>query len=296
MLQYEKYPLSRLISIQEIVSADYLLGVHPAVSRHAHQDAWELCCCMKGQVTVLKDTLSVPLAEGEITLIQPGTQHNILVEDKTAQTFVISFTCVSKHLRTLQNTVISADEDLLSLFRKMHHELKRSFRQKDTELHLMHFTPSENSPIGAEQMISCYLEQAVILMLRSVTMRSGNIVRTRHFQEALQDYLAEQVHAYISEHITEPLRVETLASHFHYSRGRFSAMIKDATGFSPSELITFRRIRRAKELLAEGEKTVSQIAEELCFASPQYFSYKFTKEVGCPPSHYAQQAAKEAEE
>lgn len=296
MLQYEKYPLSRLISIQEIVSADYLIGVHPAVTRHAHQDAWELCCCMEGTVTVLKDELSVPLSKGEIALIQPGTRHNTLIEDKTAETFIISFTCVCKHLRALQNTVIAADDSLLSLFRKMRHELERSFRQTDDRLHLMHFTPNENSPIGAEQMICCYLEQAVIRMLRSVTMRSGHIVRTRHFQEAMQEYLTDQVYAYIREHIHEPLQVEALAAHFHYSRGRFSAIIKQSTGFSPSELITQERIRRAKQLLAEGQKTVTQIAEELCFASPQYFSYKFAKEVGCPPSLYAEQDEKEAEE
>ena len=296
MFQYEKYPLSRLISIQEIVSADYLIGVHPAISRHTHQDAWELCCCMEGQVTVLKDALSVPLQKGEIALVQPGVRHNILIEDKNALTFVISFTCVCKHLRSLQNTVICADDALLSLFRKMRHELERSFQKTDAALHLMHFTPNASSPIGAEQMICCYLEQAVILMLRSVTMRSGHIVRTQHFQEALQGYLAEQVHTYIQQHITEPLRVDTLAAHFHYSRGRFSAIIKQSTGLSPVELITFARIRRAKVLLTESKKTVAQIAEELCFASPQYFSYKFTKEVGCPPSQYAAQAEKEAEE
>jgi AraC-like DNA-binding protein len=243
---------------------------------------------MDGQVTVLKDDLSVPLNKGEIAFIQPGSRHNILIEDKNALTFVISFTCVCKHLRNLQNTVIPADDALLSLFRKMRRELERSFQKTDAALHLMHFTPNANSPIGAEQMICCYLEQAVILMLRSVTMRSGKVIRTGHFQEALQNYLTDQVHTYIREHIYEPLRVDALAAHFHYSRGRLSTILKGATGMSLGEIITYERIREAKKLLTEGEKSVAQIAELLCFASPQYFSYKFSKEVGCPPSQYAE--------
>lgn len=287
MIEYEKYPLSRLVDVQEIVSADYMTGVHPAISRHAHQEAWELCCCMEGEMFVLKDEQKIPLVRGEIALVQPGIKHNVLVERKDTVSFIISFTCVCKHLRSLQDTVISAGDELLSLFRKMRRELERSFQQDEAVLHLYHFTPSANSPLGAEQMVCCYLEQAVILMLRSVTMRSGRIIRTGHFQEALQNYLTDQVHTYIREHITEPLRVEALASHFHYSRGRLSTILKGTTGMSLNEIITYERIRRAKQLLTEGEKTVAQIAEELCFASPQYFSYKFSKEVGCPPSQYA---------
>jgi len=297
MIEYEKYPLSRLVDVHEIVSADYMTGVHPAISRHAHQDAWEVCFCMEGEAFVLKDNQQIPISQGEIALIQPGIQHNILVERKDTVMFVISFTCACKPLRSLQDAVITAGDELLSLFRKMRRELERSFRQDDPTLHLYHFTPSANSPLGAEQMVCCYLEQAVILMLRSVTMRSGKVIRTGHFQEALQNYLTDQVHTYIREHITEPLRVEALANHFHYSRGRLSTILKGTTGMSLSEIITYERIRRAKQLLLAEEMSVAQIAEELCFASPQYFSYKFSQEVGCPPSQYAQMIHKlESEE
>ena len=296
MIEYEKYPLSRLVDVQEIVSADYMTGVHPAISRHAHQEAWELCCCMEGELFVLKDDQKILLNAGEVALIQPGMKHNILVERKDTVSFIISFTCVCKHLRTLQDAVISAGDDLLSLFRKMRRELERSFQQDAAVLHLYHFTPSTNSPLGAEQMVCCYLEQAVILMLRSVTMRSGKVIRTGHFQEALQNYLTDQVHTYIREHIYEPLRVDALSAHFHYRRGRLSTILKRTTGMSLGEIITYERIREAKKLLTEGEKSVAQIAELLCFASPQYFSYKFSTEVGCPPSLYAASLQEDAEE
>ena len=54
------------------------------------------------------------------------------------------------------------------------------------------------------------------------------------------------------------------------------------------ELTASEAIARSKELLAANEKTVTEIAAELGYSSPQYFSRKFTQEVGCPPSQYAQ--------
>jgi len=296
VIEYEKYPLLRIADVQEIVSADYMIGLHPAYYHHAHQDAWELCCCVEGEAVVFKDGRQIPISKGEVVLIQPGVRHNTLVERKDTVTFIISFTCVCRHLRSLQDSIIVADEELLSLFRKMRRELERSFRQETPTLHLYHFTPSGDAALGAEQMICCYLEQAIILMLRSVTMKSGSIVRTAHLQEALQHYLSEQVHSYIREHLHQPLRAEDLAAHFHYSRGRLSAIMKAVTGMSLGSLITYERIQAAKRLLVEGDLTVQQVAESLCYPSAQYFSYRFSREVGCPPSQYAQSVREGKEE
>ena len=49
-LAYTKYPLSRIVSVQEIVSADYVRGNKLSVWHHVHQEAWELCFCMRGEV------------------------------------------------------------------------------------------------------------------------------------------------------------------------------------------------------------------------------------------------------
>ena len=54
-------------------------------------------------------------------------------------------------------------------------------------------------------------------------------------------------------------------------------------------MITYQRIKRAKILLLDQKLSVTQISEILGFSSPQYFSHKFTEQVGCPPSKYASQ-------
>ena len=285
-IKYEPYRMSRQITIQELVSADYIQGLHPFMMDHSHQQAWELCACLEGQLQVMKGSKVIPLDAGNLMLIQPGIHHDIASEDRKLAAFIVSFTCSGEDLRPLQETVLPFQDEQNALFRNLVRELKASFVQDEDALHLYHFLPAEHSPMGAEQLICGYLEQIIILLFRSITMNQGQVVSKGSFKEALQSYLAEQVSTYIDEHLGQHLTVEALAGHFHYSRTHLSISYKAATGLSVGEYITFARISKAKILLLEQEKSVAQISEELGLATPQYFSYKFTQEVGVAPSRY----------
>lgn len=298
MLHYEKYPLSRIVSVQEIVSADYVKGAHPSSNLHTHQEAWEVCVCMEGEMIVIRDDRQYALEPGQILFVQPGMAHDIAIHEKSGAAIVVSFTCTnSEHLRPLQETVLMADTMQLKLFSRILDELRAAFERTTadlSQLHYIEFIPSESSPLGAEQMICCYLEQLIIFLLRSTTMSQGQVVPSGQFKEAIQAYLADQITLYIKEHITERLTVESIANHFHYSRARLSTIYKAYTSFGINEMITYTKIKRAKELLSEQQLSVTQISELLGFSSPQYFSHKFTKEVGVPPSKYVSQAMEEA--
>ena len=294
MINYEKYRLSRIVTVQEIESADYVKGLHPSTHDHFHEEAWELCVCLQGEITVIRDYRQFKLATGQILFIQPGLNHDVSVYKKDSSAFVVSFTCTnSEHLRPLQDAVITAEEAQLDMFQKMIVELDSTFQRSAGALHLYQFIPSAESPLGAEQMICCYLEQVIITLLREATKNQGQIVRSGHFKEAIQTYLVAQVTSYIEEHLGERLTVEAIAAHFHYSRARLSTIYKFHTGFGINEMITYKRIKQAKILLSEQKKSVAQISEELGFSSPQYFSHKFTEAVGVPPSKFTAQSNEE---
>jgi len=260
----------------------------PVSPKHIHEDAWEIAVCLDGEASILQGSGYVPLNAGEVILIPPGVHHDIVISKIGTAVFAVSFTCASsEHLRPIQNRIQLGGEVLLNIFRKIIQEVETTFVASQDTLHLYQFVPSADSPLGAEQMICCYLEQILITLLRTGVMNQGQVVRSSQLQEAIQTYLADQIATYIREHIGERLTVEQIATHFHYSRARLSTIYKQITGVGINESITSLRIFRAKQMLREKNKTVSQISEELGFASPQYFSHKFTQIVGCPPSRYA---------
>ena len=287
--KYETYPLSHIVSVQAIVTADYVQGLFPAGSMHSHDSAWELCACLSGETVLIKENRQILLRAGELAFVQPGCQHDISSSHKESVAFVVSFTCSDssgQYLHLMENTLLPANETVVPLLENIKSELLTTFEQNYEPMHLCHFVPSTDSPLGAEQMICCYLELTILMLLRNMTMDQGRLCPTGKLRGALQIYLVDQVTNYIQAHLHEKLSVEQIAAHFHYSRSRLSTIYKEITGFGIRERIIYERINRAKIMLAEGNKPVFQIAEELGFSAPHYFSRVFTEVVGCSPREY----------
>ena len=69
-------------------------------------------------------------------------------------------------------------------------------------------------------------------------------------------------------------------------RTNLYAKIKALTDHSPARLIRNTRLTRAKELLKTSDLNISQIAFEVGFQDPAYFSRAFSKEFGISPNKY----------
>ena len=284
--QYEKYRLSRLVCVNEIVSADYVQGDLPP-SPHSHKDAWEMGCCISGQASVYYGKHIVTLQAGEVFFVPPGVSHAFILDESIQNTiFVISFTCADGPVKLLRCRTLQITPQQEQIISQTIRELMDAFSRSKPGLRMYHFEPNPDAPLGAEQMILCYLEQLLIGFLRAITMRKGVIITGTHFEKSIGNYQIDTVRRYIREHLHEELSVENLAREFHYSRTRLSVLFKEATGQTINECITFERIAKAKHLLVEGKMSISQISRAVGYTSPQYFSRRFSQIVGCAPSDY----------
>lgn len=68
------------------------------------------------------------------------------------------------------------------------------------------------------------------------------------------------------------LNVDTLASMMGLGRSQFYRKIKALTNYSPVELLRNLRLKQAREMLTMTEKTIGEIAYEVGFSSPAYFT------------------------
>ena len=80
--------------------------------------------------------------------------------------------------------------------------------------------------------------------------------------------------------------VRYFADKVFLSPNYFGDLIKKETGKNPQEYIQSKIIDTAKDMLADTEKTVNQIADELGFQYSQHFNRLFKKVAGYTPSEY----------
>lgn len=80
------------------------------------------------------------------------------------------------------------------------------------------------------------------------------------------------------------LNVDELASEMGLGRSQFYRKIKALTNYSPVELIRNLRLKRARHLLSTTDRSISEIAYEVGFSTPAYFSKCYREAFGETPS------------
>ncbi len=93
-------------------------------------------------------------------------------------------------------------------------------------------------------------------------------------------------------HLDQDLSVPALAAVAHMSPFYFSRLFKQSTGLSPHQYLLRQRIRRAKELLADGRRRVAEVSYELGFPHQSHFTTVFRKLVGMTPRAYQRQGGR----
>ena len=94
---------------------------------------------------------------------------------------------------------------------------------------------------------------------------------------------------YIHKQILNEIRLEELADMSNLSLSRFKHRFKEETGIPPAEYIVKHKIEKSKELIATTNSPIQDVAYDLGFSSPLYFSTVFRKYIGVSPTEYRKQ-------
>ena len=124
------------------------------------------------------------------------------------------------------------------------------------------------------------------LLDRALTITGSTSLRVSANPEPSS--LAHQVQESIDHHFREPLTLQELGEALHASPYYLSHVFKEASGYSPMQYLTRRRIGEAQNLLVETDLPIARIAEEVGYDTQNYFNLQFSKHVGMPPRKFRQ--------
>lgn len=129
---------------------------------------------------------------------------------------------------------------------------------------------------GAEKLSAYFcslLEKAMTLRDRESDDQSKRILK-----KAL---------AYIEENFSqETFSLNAAAREVHVSPSYFSAIFSREMQVTFVEYVTGKRMDRAKKLLRQTQMHTGEIAQEVGYKDPHYFSFVFKKTQGCTPREY----------
>ena len=125
-----------------------------------------------------------------------------------------------------------------------------------------------------ELLTRSYLEKPLTPALSLSSSKVDDI-----FLEKLNNYLEEQLS-------NEQLNVEMIAEKMGMSTSSLYRKVKAISGLSPVDFIKITRLKRAVQIMKEGESRINEVAFQVGFSTASYFSTCFQKQYGITPSDF----------
>ena len=91
---------------------------------------------------------------------------------------------------------------------------------------------------------------------------------------------------FVQSHVEEPITLEQVIGHVHVSRFYFCKLFKKVTGMTLTEYVARVRVEKAKTLLTDPSRRISEVVFAAGFGSVPRFNCVFKRYVGVAPTEY----------
>lgn len=260
------------------------VNVHAVLPTHKHIDMIEICYLTSGRQRYFVNDQSFDLHGGDVFITFPNEVHGTgdTPEEKGGL-----FWMVLKDPKQTGDYLGLSEEDATELFRRLLSLPNRLFKGSSECKQLLQkilrvyfYDQGDLTRIELNNLLVAFLLDII---------RTGEISLTRSYSENIKSVLQ-----YINKNLYEDLRLEDLANRCNLSLSRFKHLFKKEIGIPPSEYIIRKKIEKSQELLQEQNLSIKDIAFDLGFSSPAYFSTVFKQYKGYSPTNYKIRLSKEA--
>jgi AraC-like DNA-binding protein len=98
--------------------------------------------------------------------------------------------------------------------------------------------------------------------------------------------LLKKIESFLAGAHDEPVSLKDVAASVNLSPCHFCAVFKKQTGLTFTRYRVRQRLAKARELLADGGRRISDVAFEAGFESIPYFNRAFHAQFGCSPTEF----------
>lgn len=109
--------------------------------------------------------------------------------------------------------------------------------------------------------------------------------QSRGFIQVYDETPLEAIHAYIKQHISEPIHAEDICQTLHISRASLYRILQKETGLGFNSYVNLIKLERSRHLL-EHYSQIGEVASLLGYDNVSYFTRLFHNHYGTTPTEY----------
>lgn len=275
-------------------SSDFLPVIVKTIERF-HDVSWsmepnrhecfEMVYIKKGSAVFEISGEPVSIGPNDIIIIKPHQFHKFIVKSQAGCEFIVlSFKFQNKINGEYSEVSL---EDFLNFVSKKEsgNFIKLKVSQKNDIIVLLNriLNERESSEIGSEFLNYLLVLELFVLISRALKMEWENSIKNK--SPKLKELIDASIR-FINNNFERDISLSDIARYVFLSPSYFTRAFKEETKMSPISYLLKVRSERAKEMLANTDEKVSDIALSVGFSNQQRFNAIFKKHTGLTPLQY----------
>jgi len=294
MDKFVRQGLPGVFQIRKIITIFYMELSKDFRNPGEHHNFWEMVYIDKGEMFCTADTNQFTLKSGEVTFHKPNEYHNLSGDGKNAPNVgILTFECDSPAMKHFEGKILQLSPEEKRLLSLLMSEGLACFRMEDPRNPLLqNLQVQPDAPFGGFQMIRNLLEIFLISLYRHRESLTKISRQALQIDGVAVNYEIKELLDVLQANVYGRLTVGDVAKAVGKSQSTVKMLFRD---FCPGGIMHYYnslKIREAKKLIRENRHTLAQVAELLCYDSPQYFSKCFRDATHMSPSQYRQSIMK----
>lgn len=267
---------------KKVVDADFPIELFLAVrneeglyfSSHWHKEI-EILCATEGEAKIVMNRREHILKEGSMIIINSNTLHSGYCLKTPYKCRVISF-----NPGDLVPEITSSNNVYLSSVINDPYSI---------QLIDLLFDEYEKQSLAYIEVCKCISTILFVHLTRNYLDTSYSMAASQ--QSEFNTSRFNPVLLYIEQNYIQKISNKTMADMMHLSEDHFSHLFSKHFGVSPQQYIKTIRLHQARELILNGEKNLTEIAQSVGFTSYSLFGRQFKQYFRCTPKEFAEKKA-----
>ena len=255
----------KLLSITKIhtfFKKDFVKGY---LFKGESHDFYEVVCVISGSVGITAGKDVFTLSKGEVTYHPPGEFHAIWDEGESSPTVII-FSFDASCFPAVNGKIFMLTDEQISYINEIYNTIKESL------------SPDNEILPGKEIGIATAIKKTEVFLLS--TMCQDDYYATDTRQGSL---MFSKILSVMERELSSALNVSKMAKLCQTSVPTLEKTVYKYLGYGAMAHYNGLRLQKAQELLMSG-KSVKEVSISLGFSNQNYFSARFKKQYGYPPS------------
>ena len=286
--KFTKIGLKDSFKVENIITLFYMEIARDFSYGGESHDFWEMVYIDKGEMICTAGKKQFVLKSGELTFHKPNEYHNLSGNGRTVSNIsILTFDCLGEEMEYFEGKIFRLNAEEKNLLAMLFGEGREALsKENESDPLVQRMKVSENARFGYSQMIKNLLEIFLIKLRRNTDIFSKESRRQFNVDGVNIPVRIKAIVDYLSENLYTKITISDISKKFGISE---SLLKKEFSIYYKGGIINYynnRKAEEAKKLIRRADRSFSEIADELGFDNPQYFSKFFKNITNMTPSEY----------